>query len=364
MATLPAAPNPISLNDVTLAFGRASGSSIAMNDIYLRATFGDWFSPISMENGRGKTWIPTYSPVFSTAGERSLTVPAGATYVGIKAWGGGGGSGGRGTGTGNHSGTGGAGGFMWGVYECVPGETLYTNVGGGGARGTAAGVAPYAGEGGGGGGATWVRYWSRADQPFLCIVGGGGGGAGAGSGTNDSGGPGGGGGGSSGVAGWNNAAAVGAGGAGASGGSPGAGGVGTSGTGTAGGFLTGGNGSTTSSSVPAGGIGGGGKGGNNGNEGGGGGGGGSGWYGGGGGGWSANAGGGGGGGGSNYFAGHALLYSLAGQTGSINQVSFTYPNFGGPDYSSFALGGYGVNTSGAEGITGFDGALALFYFTT
>ena len=360
--TLPASPNAISLNNVNTEFGRASQTPIAMSDIYLRTLFSEWVNPISMSSGWGKSWPPAYSTVYTTAGQSTLVVPAGTLLVGIKAWGGGGGSGGRGTGTGNVSGPGGAGGFVWGICDAVAGETLSFNVGGKGLAGTAAGASPYAGEGGSGGGASWVRNNSRAGQPYICIIAGGAGGGGTGSGANDSGGPGGGGS-SNGVAGLNNLTPTGAGGTAASGGSAGAGGVGTTGTGLAGGFLTGGNGSNNNGTGPVGGTGGGGQGGQRGNEGGGGGGGGSGWYGGGGGGWSANAGGGGGGGGSNYFAGSYLLYSLSGQTGTVGQTTYTYPNFGGPDWNNYGIGGYGKNSLGT-GIDGFNGAIAFQFYTT
>jgi hypothetical protein len=365
---LPASPNAISLNNVNIEFGRATNTQITMDDSYLKALFGDWINPISMSSGHGKSWVPAYSTVYTTPGETSLVVPAGTLAVGIKAWGGGGGSGGRGSGSLNVSGPGGAGGFMWGIYDAVAGETLYFNVGGKGIRGDAAGVSPFAGEGGSGGGASWVRNYSRAGQPYICIIAGGGGGGGTGSASNDSGGPGGGGS-SNGVAG-QNAGATGssAGGSAASGGTAGAGGSGTggsgqSGTGGTGGFLAGGIAAYANNTGPLGGAGGGGRGGQRGNEGGGGGGGGSGWYGGGGGGWSANQGGGGGGGGSNYFAGLSLLYSLSGQTGTVGQTSYTYPNFGGPDWNNYGIGGYGKNTVGS-GIDGFNGAIAFHFFTT
>jgi hypothetical protein len=366
---LPAAPNPISFSQISTELGLPSNQTLGLTNIYAKALIGDWINPVAISNGRGKSWPPAYSTVYTTAGETSLVVPAGTLAVGIKAWGGGGGSGGRGSnGTGNVSGPGGAGGFMWGIYDAVAGETLYFNVGGKGLGGDTGGVSPYAAEAGSGGGASWVRNYSRAGQPYICIIAGGGGGGGTGSGSNDSGGPGGGAG-SNGVAGLNaGATGTAAGGSAASGGTAGAGGSGTggsgqSGTGGTGGFLAGGIGAYNNNTGPLGGAGGGGRGGQRGNEGGGGGGGGSGWFGGGAGGWSGSAGGGGGGGGSNYFAGSTLLYSLSGQTGTVGQTSYTYPNFGGPDWSNYGIGGYG-QSSLASGIDGFNGAIAFHFFTT
>jgi hypothetical protein len=53
-----------------------------------------------------------------------------------------------------------------------------------------------------------------------------------------------------------------------------------------------------------------------------------------------------------------------GQTGSVLQTTYTYPNFGGPEWSNFGVGGYGSSTTGAEGINGFAGAIAIQFFTT
>ena len=120
---LPVSPNPISFSQISTELGLSSSQTLSLTNIYAKALIGDWVNPISMSSGHGKVWIPTYSTVYTTAGETSLVVPAGTVAVGIKAWGGGGASGARGS-AGGVSGCGGAGGFMWGVYDAVAGETL------------------------------------------------------------------------------------------------------------------------------------------------------------------------------------------------------------------------------------------------
>jgi len=368
---LPTSPNAISLNNVNTEFGRASQTPIAMNDIYLRTLFSDWINPISMSSGWGKSWplIHSGTYAFTAPGASSFTVPAGAYYVSVKAWGAGGGAGGRGSGGTSQSGGGGSGSFLWGIFDVVPGETIVKNVGGYGIGGVASGLAPFAGEGGGGGGPTYFYYASRSGTPYGCIVAGGGGGGGSGGGTSDRGGPGGGGGawggsGTDGINGQNNGAtgssAPGLGGTTTAGG---AGGAGNNDAGQAGGFLTGGEGGTNNAAPNNGGIGGGGDGGNNGLDGGGGGGGGGGWWGGGGGGWTGNQGGGGGGGGSTYFAGTALLYNYGGSTGAIGRTTYQYPAYGDANWNNYGIGAPGRGNAGT-GENGFNGAILFEFFTT
>lgn len=116
----------------------------------------------------------------TSPGVTSYTVPAGVTYIKVKAWGGGGG-GGAGGGTGANGGAGGGGAYATGIVPVTPGEVLSVSVGygaGGGTRATSGG-------GGGGGGESGIR---RTDAGTTALViagaGAGGGGARAASGSN------------------------------------------------------------------------------------------------------------------------------------------------------------------------------------
>lgn len=368
--TLPALPNALSYSQINTELGRANDTSLSLSDPYLKTMFSDWTNPISMSNGRGKAWplihpsVPNVNLFYSGTGEGNITVPAGATRVSIKAWGGGGGAGGGGAGS-TVSGAGGSGAFFWGIYAVTPGETLSYLTGRGGVGGTGG---TGAGEGGGGGGATWLKNISQPGEPYFFIVAGGGGGGGVGGQSNDHGGPGGGGG-VSGLAGYNNGSA-GSSGPGLVGGTT-AGGTGGSAGGGTGDFIQGGtavSGAGGTSPTSFGGNGGGGDGGDNYQSGGGGGGGGSGWYGGGAGGFVTNQGGGGGGGGSIYYQGYLLqqIYLYNGRTGTVGtQSTWVAPLYQDANLPTFlGSGGGGVSGSSVNGNSGTTGVISLQFFTT
>ena len=110
------------------------------------------------------------SVVFNTEGSTSWTVPAGATNITVKAWGGGGGGGGAGnTMTGA---AGGGAGFAQATLSVTSGESLTIYVGGGGDRGS---NSNYTGGGGQGGGYSGVK---RGSTNLVIAAGGGGGGGG------------------------------------------------------------------------------------------------------------------------------------------------------------------------------------------
>ena len=111
------------------------------------------------------------SVVFDTAGSTSWTVPAGATGITVKAWGGGGGGGGGGTVMAGAAG--GGAGFAQATLSVTPGESLTIFVGGAGDYGD--GSSNYSGGGGQGGGYSGVK---RGSTELVIAAGGGGGGGG------------------------------------------------------------------------------------------------------------------------------------------------------------------------------------------
>jgi type IV pilus assembly protein PilY1 len=286
------------------------------------------------------------SVVFNTEGSTLWTVPAGATSITVKAWGGGGGGGGAGE---QMSGAAGGGaGFAQATLNVTPGESLSIYVGGAGDRGRNSNNRT--GGGGQGGGYSGVK---RGGTDLVIAAGGGGGGGG----DNASGTPpgaGGAGGGTPGGAGGPSDTAAGGG-----GGTSSAGGAAGGGSATAGSSLTGGKGGSDGTGGGAGGSGGTNAGGNGGSGTAGrpgGGGGGAGKYGGGGG-EQADSGatsGAGGGGGSSYTTGTATSTSA----GSGRNAG----NNGDPDYADDA--GKGGNATGAVSArVGVKGRVVITYAT-
>jgi hypothetical protein len=111
------------------------------------------------------------SVVFNTEGSTPWTVPAGATSITVKAWGGGGGGGGAGSAT--EGAAGGGAGFATATLSVTPGESLSIFVGGAGDYGDRS--ANYTGGGGQGGGYSGVK---RGSTQLIIAAGGGGGGGG------------------------------------------------------------------------------------------------------------------------------------------------------------------------------------------
>ena len=306
--------------------------------------------------GSGTTNTTTYN----TAGSSTYTVPAGVSFVTVKAWGGGG-AGGNGSGSSGIGGNGGGGGYAKAVIATTPGEGLTVTVGSGGAdSGTVSSG------GGNGGGFSAVQR----SGTYLVQAGGGGGGGGSRGNSTGDGGAGGAGGGSSGLPGsvGEGSSAGGAGGAGTSSAGGTAGAAGTSGTaGAAGVANAGGNGAGSDAATcndameagDTGGNGGFGAGGADGNDtsscsnGGGGGGG---RYGGGGGGSTTtnNRGGGGGGGGSSLVTGSSTVETAgSGQTPGNSS-----------DSDRGGLGDGGTGGTSTSGGTAGDNGIVLISYTT
>lgn len=132
--------------------------------------------------------IPTTNQtVYSTSGDTSFVIPAGVTKIYAKIWGAGGGGAGRNS---SVSGRGGAGGYVEGLIEVTPGETLTIRRGGAGLGGkttSVSGGSPGGGGsvpagsstrgGGSGGGYSGIL---RSSTILICAGGGGGGGVGLG----------------------------------------------------------------------------------------------------------------------------------------------------------------------------------------
>ncbi len=305
--------------------------------------------------------VPVLNPdtaiVITASGTTAHVVPAGQTFVEIKAWGSGA-AGGGGTSSGGTGGSGGGGGFAHATQISVtPGETLDVIIGIGGSPGFGDGSESAAA--GGGGGRTWVRRPGGAINLLEAGAGGGGGGSDSSPGTGVTGG-GGAGGGVTGQAGEASGSSTGGGGGAQSAG--GAGGVGADQVGIAGSAGAGGDGAhdTGTGGGGAGGATGGGDGGNVAPATSAGGGGGAGFFGGGGGGESAtfNGSGTGGGGGSGMTTG----------TEQANEQGLDAVGAGGSDPdrpSGVGTGGLGGFVgSGFTGQAGTNGAVALIYTVT
>lgn len=302
----------------------ATPYSLAVRARDLAGNWSAWSGPVSITTASPSTDVLLGAQTFNTVGTypQAYTVPAGTSYVVIKAWGAGGAAGPYDYSAGGYP-HGGAAGFASAMYDVVEGDQFLVLVGQGGVvvgasaqsvsglGGWSGGGHAGYGPGGGGGGMTKVI------TPYGMLWAGAGGGGGSNVGDNG-------------------------GSAGSPGQGPKAGGAGT--------LTTGGASGDPNSAAGAGGL----EYGGAGDKNSGGGGGGSGYYGGGGG--SANGGGGAGGGGSSYVSG--LAYNIRYQYSTT-----TTPATADPAYPGNYVGAPGgtVNGGAVTGgtLNGGDGAVVI-----